>query len=228
MTALDLSVITHNLNYLLVKGLGLTIELTMICAAAGLVLGGVLAVLRLYGPAWLRLSVAAYVNLIRSIPLLLVIFWFYFLVPYVIAWVTRAPNPVQLNAFVSAMVTFTLFEACYYCEILRAGLQSISTGQKFAAQALGLSQIDVMRCVLLPQALKSVTPILMLQIIVLFQDISLVYVLSLTDFVGAATQLAQQQNRLVEVYLFVALVYFVICFSATKGIRHLQLRLANQ
>jgi len=126
------------------------------------------------------------------------------------------------------MVTFTLFEACYYCEILRAGLQSISTGQKFAAQALGLSQIDVMRCVLLPQALKSVTPILMLQIIVLFQDISLVYVVSLTDFVGAATQLAQQQNRLVEVYLFVALVYFVICFSATKGIRHLQLRLANQ
>ncbi|HWJ36737.1 MAG TPA: amino acid ABC transporter permease [Steroidobacteraceae bacterium] len=219
--------ITSNLSYLFIEGLGLTIKVTLFCASAGLGLGILLAAIRLYGPRWAQMLVAGYVNMLRSIPLILVIFWFYFLSPYLIAWVIRSPNPVQVNAYVSALITFSLFEACYYCEIIRAGVLSVARGQEFAAKALGLTGIQVLKSVVLPQAMRNTGPILILQAIVLFQDVSLVYVLSLTDFVGAATQIAQQQNNLVPLYLFVALVYLVACFLSTQGVRSLQSRLAT-
>jgi glutamate/aspartate transport system permease protein len=219
--------ITSNLSYLFIEGLGLTIKVTLFCASAGLGLGILLAAIRLYGPRWAQVLVAGYVNILRSIPLILVIFWFYFLSPYLIAWVIRSPNPVQVNAYVSALITFSLFEACYYCEIIRAGVLSVARGQDLAAKALGLTGIQVLKSVVLPQAMRNTGPILILQAIVLFQDVSLVYVLSLTDFVGAATQIAQQQNNLVPLYLFVALVYLVACFLSTQGVRSLQSRLAT-
>jgi glutamate/aspartate transport system permease protein len=168
------------------------------------------------------------VNLVRSIPLILVIFWVYFLSPYVVAWVVGSANPVQVNAYVSALVTFSLFEACYYCEIIRAGVLAIPSGQASAARALGLNGAEVLMSVILSQAVRHTAPLLILQAIVLFQDVSLVYVLSLTDFVGAATQIAQQQNSIVEMYVFVALVYFVACFLCTHGVRRLQHRLATR
>ena len=218
--------ITSNLSYLLIEGLGLTVKLTIFCAGAGLALGILLAAVRLYGPRWAQALVAWYVNILRSIPLILVIFWFYFLSPYVIAWVIRSPHPVQVNAYVSALITFSLFEACYYCEIIRAGVLGVARGQEFAAKALGLTGMQVLKSVVLPQAMRNTGPILILQAIVLFQDVSLVYVLSLTDFVGAATQIAQQQNDMVPMYLFVALVYLLVCFVSTQGVRRLQMRLA--
>jgi len=224
MTSLDFSTISENWRYLLLDGLGLTIKLTVACAVMGLVLGAVLALLRLYGFKWVRNTVAVYVNFIRSIPLILVIFWFYFLSPYLLAWIVGSPNPVQINAFTSALITFTLFEACYYCEILRAGIDAIPKGQQAAGKAVGLTYFQVLRLIVIPQAIRNVLPVLLLQAIVLFQDISLVYVLSLTDFVHAATQLAQQQSRLVEMYLFVAIVYFTICFVATRAVTSMQKR----
>lgn len=224
MIALDFSTIGDNWRYLLLDGLGLTVKLTVICAMMGLIIGAGLALLRLYGFKWLGTVVGVYVNFVRSIPLILVIFWFYFLSPYVLEWVTGAANPVQINAFTSALITFTLFEACYYCEILRAGIEGIPNGQLAAGKAMGLTYFQVLRLVIFPQAIRNVYPVLLLQAIVLFQDISLVYVLSLTDFVHAATQIAQQQNRLVEMYLFVAAVYFLICFVATRAISLMQAR----
>jgi len=167
------------------------------------------------------------VNLVRSIPLILVIFWVYFLSPYVVAWVVGSANPVQVNAYASAFVTFSLFEACYYCEIIRAGVLAVPNGQASAARALGLNGAQVLASVILPQAVRHTAPILILQAIVLFQDVSLVYVLSLTDFVGAATQIAQPQNSVVEMYVFVALVYFIICFLCTMVVRQLQHPLAT-
>jgi len=223
---MNLTPITSNLSYLLIEGLGLTVKLTILCAGAGLALGLLLAAVRLYGPRWAQTLVAWYVNILRSIPLILVLFWFYFLSPYVIAWVIRSPNAVQVNAYISALITFSLFEACYYCEIIRAGVLGVARGQEFAARALGLTGMQVMRSVVLPQAMRNTGPILILQAIVLFQDVSLVYVLSLTDFVGAATQIAQQQNDMVPMYLFVALVYLLVCFVSTQGVRRLQMRLA--
>lgn len=222
----NFSAITSNLSYLMIDGFGLTIKLTVLCATAGLILGTGLAVIRLYGPRWAQILATSYVNLVRSIPLILVIFWVYFLSPYVVAWVMGASNPVQVNAYASALATFSLFEACYYCEIIRAGVLAVPNGQVFAARALGLGGAQIFTSVILPQAIRHTAPILILQAVVLFQDVSLVYVLSLTDFVGAATQIAQQQNSIVEMYVFVALVYFIVCFLCTKGVRRLQHRLA--
>jgi glutamate/aspartate transport system permease protein len=154
------------------------------------------------------------------------IFWFYFLVPYIGQWITGAPRPIQVGAFVSSLVTFTLFEAAYFCEIMRAGIQSIPRGQVAAAQALGMTYPQTMGYIVLPQAFRNMLPVLLTQTIILFQDTSLVYVLSITDFLGAASKVAQRDGRLVEMYLFAAVVYFVICFAASRLVRRLQNRIA--
>jgi glutamate/aspartate transport system permease protein len=166
------------------------------------------------------------VNLIRSMPLVLVIFWFFFLVPYIGQWVTGASRPIQVGAFWSVLVTFTLFEAAYFCEIMRAGIQSISRGQEQAAQALGMGYGTTMGYIILPQAFRNMVPVLLTQTIILFQDTSLVYVISVTDFLGAASKIAQRDGRLVEMYLFAAVVYFVISLAASHGVRRLQHRIA--
>jgi glutamate/aspartate transport system permease protein len=182
--------------------------------------------MRLSGIAPLALLAAGYVNLMRSVPLVLMIFWFYFLVPYIGQWITGAARPIQVGAFVSSLVTFTLFEAAYFGEIMRAGIQSISRGQVAAAQALGMTYPQTMGYIVLPQAFRNMVPVLLTQTIILFQDTSLVYVLSITDFLGAASKVAQRDGRLVEMYLFAAVVYFVISFAASQGVRWLQARTA--
>jgi glutamate/aspartate transport system permease protein len=182
--------------------------------------------MRLSGFAPISLIAAGYVNLMRSVPLLLVIFWFYFLVPYIGQWMTGADRPIQVGAFVSSFVTFTLFEAAYFAEIMRAGIQSIPRGQVAAAQALGMTYLQTMSYIVLPQAFRNMVPILLTQTIILFQDTSLVYVISITDFMGAASKVAQRDGRLVEMYLFAALVYFVISFLASQLVRRLQSRTA--
>ena len=168
----------------------------------------------------------AYVNFMRGIPLILVIFWFYFLVPYIGQWVTGADQPVRVGAFASCLITFILFEACYYCEIMRAGIQSIPRGQVAAGYALGLNYWQCMGNVVLPQAFRNMAPLLLTQTIVLFQDVSLVYVLSMPDFLGAASKVAQRDGRLVEMYLFVAVVYFVMSYALSSLVKRLESRIA--
>ena len=162
----------------------------------------------------------------RSIPLLLVIFWFYFLMPIVLQKITGAERPVQLGADRSAYITFIMFEAAYFCEIMRAGIQSISKGQVNAGYALGLTYKQSMQLVILPQAFRNMLPILLTQTIVLFQDVSLVSLLNVTDFVGAAVKVAQRDSRVVEMYLFVAVVYFVLSFALSTLVKQLQKRFA--
>ncbi len=134
----------------------------------------------------------------------------------------REPQPIQVGAFYSSVITFTLFEAAYYCEIMRAGIQSVSRGQVSAGYALGLNYWQTMGKIVLPQAFRNMLPILLTQTIILFQDTSLVYVLSITDFLGAASKVAQRDGRLVEMYLFAALVYFIICFVGSQLVKRLQ------
>jgi len=162
----------------------------------------------------------------RSLPLVLVIFWFYFLVPYIGQWLTGASRPIRVGAFSSSLITFIMFEAAYFSEIMRAGIQSISKGQPAAASALGLTYAQSMRYIVLPQAFRNMLPVLLTQAIVLFQDTSLVYVLSIPDFLGAASKVAQRDGRLVEMYLFAAAVYFAISCFASYGVRRLQARIA--
>ena len=189
-------------------------------------LGTLLALMRLSSNRLISGVASSYVNLIRSIPLVLVIFWFYFLVPYIAAWIIGANEPVKVGAFSSALITFIMFEAAYYCEIMRSGIQSIPRGQVWAGQALGMNYRQTMGSIVLPQAFRNMIPVLLTQTIVLFQDVSLVYVLSIPDFVGAASKIAQRDGRLVEMYVFVAVVYFVLCYALSFLVKRLQKRVA--
>ncbi len=225
-TNFDWDIIIRSLPYLFREGMTFTLTLTALATLGGVALGTLLALMRLSGLPLLALPAAGYVNLMRSVPLVLMIFWFYFLVPYIGQWVTGAARPIQVGAFTSTLVTFTLFEAAFFCEIMRAGIQSISRGQVAAAQALGMPYATTMGYIVLPQAFRNMIPVLLTQTIILFQDTSLVYVLSITDFLGAASRIAQRDGRLVEMYLFAALVYFVISLAASYGVRRLQRRTA--
>ncbi|MBP6018561.1 MAG: ABC transporter permease subunit [Burkholderiaceae bacterium] len=226
MTTFDFAVIQDAIPYLFKTGMTFTVTLTVLAGIMGLLLGTVLALMRLSPIRLLSIPAGIYVNTMRSIPLLLVIFWFYFLMPYIGAWVIGSPRPVHLGGFRSAVITFTLFEAAYFCEIMRAGIQSISRGQVSASLALGLTNSQTMLSVVLPQAIRNMVPPLLTRTIILFQDTSLVYVLSLTDFLGAASKIGQRDGRLVELYVFVALVYLVICFTASQLVKRMEKRIA--
>jgi glutamate/aspartate transport system permease protein len=137
-----------------------------------------------------------------------------------------AGKPIAIGAFYSALITFTMFEAAYYCEIMRAGIQSIARGQVWAGYALGLNYWQTMGKIVLPQAFRNMLPVLLTQTIILFQDTSLVYVISATDFLGAAAKVANRDYRLVEMYTFVAVIYFVISFGLSSLVKNLQARIA--
>ncbi|RIY41801.1 amino acid ABC transporter permease [Neopusillimonas maritima] len=226
MQGFDFQVIFDSLPYLLGVGMVFTLKLTVLATIFALILGTLLAMMRLSSNRLVSGVAGSYVNLLRALPLILIIFWFYFLVPYIVGWLTGEGRPVPVGGFTSALITFTLFEAAYFCEIMRAGIQSIPRGQVEAGYALGLNYFGVMRHIVLPQAFRNMAPVLLTQVIVLFQDTSLVYVLSLTDFLGAANIVAQRDGRLVEMFVFAAIVYFVISYLASRLVRILQARTA--
>jgi glutamate/aspartate transport system permease protein len=219
-------VILRSLPYLFYQGMTFTLLLTTLATLGGILVGTLLALMRLSGIPFLAIPAAAYVNLMRSVPFVLMIFWFYFLVPYIGQWVTRSAQPLQVGAFASCLVTFTLFEAAFFCEIMRAGIQSIPRGQVAAAQALGMTYPTTMGYIVLPQAFRNMVPVLLTQTIVLFQDTSLVYVISVTDFLGAASKIAERDGRLVEMYTFAACIYFIISLMASRAVQQMQQRIA--
>jgi glutamate/aspartate transport system permease protein len=212
MGSLDINVVLRNLPYLW-SGLQLSLLLAALAIAGGIFFGAIMGVLRMSSirpVAWLALG---YVNFFRSVPLILVIFWIYFLVPLLLG---RATGP-----FLSAWIAFTLFETAYYCEIIRAGVQSIPRGQISAGLASGMTRLQAMRYIVMPQAFRNMMPILLTQSIILFQDTSLVYVVTLRDFMTSVATVANQDLRLVELYLFAAVVYFTICFAGSRFINRL-------
>jgi glutamate/aspartate transport system permease protein len=222
----DFDVIQRSWGYLFREGMTFTVTLTLLAMTGGIIFGTLLAMMRLSSFKPLSMLAGGYVNLMRSVPLVLVIFWFFFLVPYIGAWLTGANQPVKVGAWMSALITFTMFEAAYYCEIMRAGIQSIARGQVWAGYALGLNYWQSMGQIVLPQAFRNMLPVLLTQTIILFQDTSLVYVISATDFLGAASKIANRDYRLVEMYTFVAVVYFVISYGLSTLVKRFQDRIA--
>jgi glutamate/aspartate transport system permease protein len=212
---LDLSFFNAELveKYLL-PGLAFTVELTLVAMVGGIVFGTLLAMMRLSDRAWISGPAAAYVNLMRSIPLVMVILWFFLLIPLLIG------RPI--GAEWSAFITFTAFESAYYAEIMRAGIQSVSRGQASAGAALGLRYGQSMRLVILPQAFRNMLPVLLTQTIILFQDTSLVYAIGAQDLLKGFDTAGKNFNRPVEAYLFAAVVYFVICYGLSLAVKALQ------
>jgi glutamate/aspartate transport system permease protein len=196
------------------KGFFFSIQLTLVAMIGGIVIGTLLALMRLSGRPWLVQPAAAYVNTLRSIPLVMVILWFFLLIPML----TGRPMGAEL----SAMITFTVFEAAYYSEIMRAGIQSVSRGQVFAGYAMGMTYRQTMQLVVLPQAFRNMLPVLLTQTIILFQDTSLVYAIGAYDLLKGFEVAGKNFNRPIETYLTAAVVYFVICFSLSMLVRRLQ------
>jgi len=207
---------------LLAKGLLVTLEVTITAIVVGIVWGTILAVARLSSNPVIAKLAAGYVNLFRSVPLVMVILWFYLIVPQGLKAIFG--NDIGDIRLTSALVAFALFEAAYYSEIIRAGIQSVAKGQVGAGLALGFTPGQTMRLIVLPQAFRNMTPLLLTQAIILFQDTSLVYVIGLSDFFGTAYKVGDRDGRLVELLLFAGLIYFVICFSASQLVKRLQAR----
>lgn len=212
MGGFDIGVIIQALPFL-GEGLATSFALLGLAMAGGILLGTVTAILRLAGPAPIRWLAVAYVNALRTVPLIMGIFWLYLLVPLVIG------RPI--GAFVSALVAFVLFEAAFYSEIVRAGIEGVPRGQMAAAEASGMSRAQAFVHVILPQAFRRMLPVLVSQSIALFQDTSLVYVIGLHDFMTATAVTANREGRLVELYLFAAAVYFLISFAASRLVQRL-------
>jgi glutamate/aspartate transport system permease protein len=213
----DWSVIPASLPFLW-TGLKFTAHLTFIAMAGGILFGTLLALARLSSIGPLAMVATWYVNLMRSIPLVMVILWFFLVIPLIIGQPIGAEN--------SAIVTFTAFEAAYYSEIMRAGIQSVSKGQLSAGYALGMNYWQTMGNIVLPQAFRNMLPILLTQTIILFQDTSLVYAIGAKDLLKASEIAGKNYNRPVEMYLFVAVVYFVLCFGLAYLVKRLQKRIA--
>ncbi|MHC8357713.1 amino acid ABC transporter permease [Pseudomonas sp. LB3P81] len=206
------------------NGMVMTLQLMALGVAGGIILGTILALMRLSHSKLLSNIAGAYVNYFRSIPLLLVITWFYLAVPFVLRWITGEDTPI--GAFTSCIVAFMMFEAAYFCEIVRAGVQSIPKGQMGAAQALGMNYGQMMRLIILPQAFRKMTPLLLQQSIILFQDTSLVYAVGLVDFLNASRASGDIIGRSNEFLIFAGLTYFTISFAASLLVKRLQKRFA--
>ena len=200
------------------KGLIFSVQLTIIATIGGILLGTVLALMRLSGKPWLALPATAYVNTMRSIPLVMVILWFFLLIPLIIG------KPIGVN--LSAIITFIAFEAAYFSEIVRAGIQSIPKGQVYAGQALGMSYSQNMRLVVLPQAFRNMIPVFMTQTIILFQDTSLVYAIGAYDLLKGFEIAGKNFGRPIETYLLAAVTYFLICFTLSRIVKRIQEKVA--
>jgi glutamate/aspartate transport system permease protein len=210
----------------LATGALVTLQITVVAVLVGVIWGTVLALFRLSGVAPLAWFARIYVTVFRSIPLVMVLLWFFLIVPQFLQNVLGLSADIDIR-LASAMVAFSLFEAAYYSEIIRAGIQAISRGQANAAFALGMSYGQAMKLIILPQALRAMTPLLLTQAIVLFQDTSLVYVISLADFFRTATNVGDRDGTTVEMILFAGACYFVICVVASALVKSLQKKVAR-
>ena len=219
MLSLDLSFYNWELftNYIL-KGLLFSVQLTVIATVGGIVVGTFLALMRLSGRPSLVYPATFYVNTMRSIPLVMVILWFFLLIPMLIG------RPI--GADLSATITFIAFEAAFFSEIVRAGIQSVPKGQIYAGEALGMSYGQNMRLVVLPQAFRNMIPVLMTQTIILFQDTSLVYAIGAYDLLKGFEIAGKNYGRPIETYILAAATYFIICFSLSKAVRTIQAKVA--
>jgi glutamate/aspartate transport system permease protein len=219
MFGLDLSFINWDiLQKFVVGGFIFSVQLTVVATLGGIFFGTLLALMRLSGKAALMGPAAFYVNGMRSVPLVMVILWFYLLIPFLIG------KPI--GAELSAIITFIAFEAAYFSEIMRAGIQSIPRGQVFAGQAMGMTYAQNMRLIILPQAFRNMLPVLLTQTIILFQDTSLVYAIGAYDLLKGFTNAGKIYGRTEEAYLMAAVVYFGICFALSWSVKRLQAKIA--
>ncbi|MGJ7612650.1 MULTISPECIES: amino acid ABC transporter permease [unclassified Variovorax] len=226
MMNLDLSFYNWDvISNFVVKGFYFSIMLTVVATIGGVIFGTLLALMRLSGKKWLDTPAAIYVNGMRSIPLVMVILWFFLLVPasFYSLFGSLGSN---YRSEISAVITFVAFEAAYFSEIMRAGIQSIPRGQVNAGQAVGMTYGQNMRLVVLPQAFRNMLPVLLTQTIILFQDTSLVYAIGAYDMLKGFETAGKNFGRPIEAYLLAAVVYFIMCYALSWLVKRLHKKIA--
>lgn len=217
MFGLDLSFYNWDvISKFVVQGFWYSVQLTLVATIGGIALGTLLALMRLSGKKSFAVPATIYVNVMRSIPLVMVLLWFFLIIPFALG------RP--LGAETSAVITFIAFEAAYFSEIVRAGIQSITRGQVFAGQAMGMSYAQNMKIVILPQAFRNMLPVFLTQTIILFQDTSLVYAIGAYDMLKGFETAGKQFGRPIEAYLLAAVVYFLMCYGLSMVVRQVQIR----
>ncbi|ROZ63904.1 amino acid ABC transporter permease [Ramlibacter sp. WS9] len=225
MGGLDLTFLNWDIiSKFVVKGFIFSVQLTVIATLGGILLGTVLALMRLSGKKFLEIPATFYVNGMRSVPLVMVILWFFLLVPA--GFYNYLPNGANNRAEYSAIITFIAFEAAYFSEIMRAGIQSIPRGQVYAGQAMGMTYAQNMKLVVLPQAFRNMLPVLLTQTIILFQDTSLVYAIGAYDLLKGFVTAGKLYGRPEEAYLLAAVVYFAVCYGLSYMVKRLQAKIA--
>lgn len=226
MMNLDLSFYNWDvISNFVIKGFYFSIMLTVVATIGGVIFGTILALMRLSGKKWLDAPAALYVNGMRSIPLVMVILWFFLLVPASFYSLFGSVGS-NYRSEISAVITFVAFEAAYFSEIMRAGIQSIPRGQVNAGQAVGMTYGQNMRLVVLPQAFRNMLPVLLTQTIILFQDTSLVYAIGAYDLLKGFETAGKNFGRPYESYLLAAVVYFVICYSLSYVVKRVHKKIA--
>ena len=222
---LDLSVIVNNFTFLVVQGLlgvggfaGGTLRLAIPAIVLGFVLGIFIGLARLARASWVSVPATVYVEFFRGVPLVMVIFWIWFVIPQLL----RFPIP----EYGVALTAFVIFEAAYFGEIVRAGIQSVPRGQVEAATAVGLTRAQTMRHIVLPQALRNMVPSIVTQMIVLFKDTSLASIIGYVDLTKAAQIVNNREIRPFELYLFIAAVYWICTYSMSRVARRYERQVA--
>ena len=217
---LDFTWLNPSALNLLGRGMRVSLQITFIAMAAGMVWGTLVALMRLSSYRILNVAATVYVTVFRLVPLVMVLLWFFLIVPDLFQSLLGISAATDMR-MVSALVAFALYEAAYYSEIIRAGIQSVSDKQQHAAYALGMTYGQSMRLIVLPQAFRNMVPLLLTQGIILFQDTSLVYVIALADFFGQTYGVGERNGDVVEALFFAGLVYFVICYTVSLGVKRI-------
>lgn len=222
---MDFQVVFNNLPFLIQQGFigigaftGGTLRLAIPAIVLGFVLGVFIGLGRLSRRRWVRVPATIYVEFFRGVPLVMVIFWFWFIIP--------AFAGTTLPEYSVALAAFVVFEAAYLAEIVRAGIQSVPRGQVEAATATGLTRNQTMLHVILPQALRNMTPALVTQFIVLLKDTSLASIIGYVDLTKAAQIVNNREIRPFELYLFIALIYWLCSFAMSRYAAYLEQRTA--
>jgi polar amino acid transport system permease protein len=214
----DFSVITEHWRFL-ASGIGVTLALSVVSGATSIAAGFVVAMLRLYGPRWLRPVVVLYIDSMRAIPVLVVLVWTFFALP-IVSGVTMPP-------FFAALIGLTVHLAAYVAEIVRAGVESVRSGQTRASLALGMSRAQIVRRIVLPQAIVRMLPAFGSLLSVTIKDTAIASVIAVPELMRQSETLAGQSFQPIEVYTFAMLVYFVILFPVTRGVDLFYRRVAH-
>jgi polar amino acid transport system permease protein len=223
---MDFQVVVRNFNFLILQGflgigafVGGTLRLALPAIILGFVLGTCIGLMRMARSRWINLPALIYVEFFRGVPLVMVIFWFWFIIPVL--------TGKSLPEYSIALTAFVIFEAAYLAEIVRAGIQSVPRGQVEAATATGLRRDQMMRHVVLPQALRNMIPALVTQFIVLLKDTSLASIIGYVDLTKAAQIVNNREIRPFELYLFIALVYWLCSYAMSRYAGYLESRIGK-